>query len=70
MTEDELPAALRALVRRTPLVDSPLGCALKLESLQVTGSFKVRGASFALHRLHVTGGNLDSAILDRALANR
>lgn len=46
----------------TPVVPSPvlseyLGTAvhLKLECLQITGSFKVRGALFALHRLKATG---------------
>jgi threonine dehydratase len=42
----------RALVRRTPLVFAPpLGCWLKLESLQATGSFKLRGAAVKLSRL-------------------
>ena len=47
-----LPAAARALVRTTPLVEAPsLGCWLKLESLQRTGSFKLRGAAVALAAL-------------------
>ena len=55
---DEAAAFLRPLVRRTPLEPSPdlterLGVpvSLKLECLQVTGSFKVRGALFALSKL-------------------
>ncbi|HEX9103774.1 MAG TPA: pyridoxal-phosphate dependent enzyme, partial [Polyangia bacterium] len=36
-------------VRKTPLVFAPpLNCWLKLESLQATGSFKVRGAALKL----------------------
>lgn len=47
-----IPDQARALCRRTPLLFSPpLGCWLKLESLQVTGSFKPRGASVKLARL-------------------
>lgn len=39
-------------VRRTPLVFAPpLDCWLKLESLQATGSFKLRGAALKLSRL-------------------
>jgi threonine dehydratase len=54
--ERTLPAALRALVRETPLVEAPgLGGWLKLESLQRTGSFKLRGACVALARLHAQG---------------
>lgn len=41
-----------AFVRRTPLVFAPpLNCWLKLESLQPTGSFKLRGAALKLLRL-------------------
>jgi threonine dehydratase len=47
-----IPDEARALVRRTPLVFAPsLGCWLKLESLQATGSFKLRGAATKLARL-------------------
>jgi threonine dehydratase len=47
-----VPAEARGLVRRTPLVYAPpLGCFLKLESLQATGSFKLRGAAVKLARL-------------------
>jgi threonine dehydratase len=39
-------------IRVTPLVAAPaLGCRLKLESLQVTGSFKARGAGLKLARM-------------------
>ncbi|HEY7953869.1 MAG TPA: pyridoxal-phosphate dependent enzyme [Polyangia bacterium] len=42
----------RRLCRVTPLLYAPpLGCYLKLESLQATGSFKLRGAAVALSRL-------------------
>jgi threonine dehydratase len=47
-----VPPEARRLVRRTPLVYAPpLGCFLKLESLQATGSFKLRGAALKLARL-------------------
>jgi threonine dehydratase len=47
-----IPDEARRLVRRTPLVYAPaLGCWLKLESLQATGSFKLRGAALKLARL-------------------
>ena len=47
---------LRDVVQMTPLVDSPAlsdkaGVFLKLESLQTTGSFKLRGAYYAVSRL-------------------
>jgi threonine dehydratase len=42
----------RALCRVTPLIYAgPIGCFLKLESLQATGSFKLRGAAVKLTRL-------------------
>ena len=42
-------------VRKTPLVFAPpLNCWLKLESLQATGSFKLRGAALKLSRLTAT----------------
>src|SRR5690349_4426132 len=47
----------RRLCRRTPLVYQPaLGCLLKLESLQTTGSFKLRGAAVKLTRLGARAG--------------
>ncbi|HZS42017.1 MAG TPA: pyridoxal-phosphate dependent enzyme, partial [Polyangia bacterium] len=48
----EIPDEARRLCRQTPLVFAqPLGCWLKLESLQATGSFKLRGAAVKLARL-------------------
>jgi threonine dehydratase len=38
-------------IRRTPLIPSPAGGFLKLESLQPTGSFKVRGFFAAAHAI-------------------
>jgi threonine dehydratase len=47
-----IPDEARRLCRRTPLVFAPpLGCFLKLESLQPTGAFKLRGAAVKLARL-------------------
>lgn len=46
---------MASLVRETPLVWCALGCWLKLESLQRTGSFKLRGATAALRALAGTG---------------
>ena len=47
-----IPEAARRLCRRTPLLFAPpLGCFVKLESLQATGSFKLRGAAVKLARL-------------------
>lgn len=64
MTDLDLPlirearSYLEGRLRRTPIEPSPVlseiagvPVALKLESLQVTGSFKIRGAFFALSRL-------------------
>ena len=55
---DQAALALEGLARHTPIEESPalqeaLGVpvTLKLECLQVTGSFKLRGAVFALSRL-------------------
>lgn len=52
---DEIPAAAARIaphLRPTPIVESPeLAAWLKLETLQPTGSFKVRGALGALTRL-------------------
>src|SRR5207302_10126669 len=45
-------SSLFDFVRRTPLVFAPpLNCWLKLESLQATGSFKLRGAALKLSRM-------------------
>jgi len=50
-----IPDAARALCRVTPLIYAgPIGCFLKLESLQATGSFKLRGAAVKLARLGPT----------------
>ena len=52
-----IPDVARRLCRVTPIVYAPpLGCFLKLESLQRTGSFKLRGAALKLARLsmHLT----------------
>jgi threonine dehydratase len=47
-----IPPEARRLVRETPLLDAPLlGGMLKLESLQRTGSFKLRGAALRLASL-------------------
>jgi threonine dehydratase len=47
-----IPVEARRLCRVTPLIYAgPLGCFLKLESLQATGSFKLRGAAVKLARL-------------------
>jgi threonine dehydratase len=44
-----IPEEARRLVRKTPLLFAPpLGCFVKLESLQATGSFKLRGAATKL----------------------
>ena len=54
----EARRALEGRIRRTPLEPSPplselagVPVALKLESFQLTGSFKIRGAFFRLLRL-------------------
>ena len=48
----DIPEAARALCRVTPLLRMPvLGCRLKLESLQRTGSVQLRGAALKLSRL-------------------
>src|SRR5438045_3286462 len=47
-----IPDVVRRLCRVTPLLYAPpLGCYLKLESLQRTGSFKLRGAALKLARM-------------------
>lgn len=49
---DEAAAFLKGRIRRTPVEFSPkLGVWLKLECLQLTGSFKIRGAFFRLSKL-------------------
>jgi threonine dehydratase len=55
---DEARRALEGRIRRTPVEDSPglaeaagAPVALKLECFQLTGSFKIRGAFFAMSRL-------------------
>jgi threonine dehydratase len=48
----DIPEAARALCRVTPLLHTPtLGCRLKLESQQRTGSVQIRGAALKLSRL-------------------
>jgi threonine dehydratase len=54
----EARRALEGRIRRTPVEESPalsraagVPVSLKLESLQLTGSFKIRGAFFSLSRL-------------------
>ena len=47
-----IPEIASALCRRTPLLwAAPLGCFLKLESMQRTGSVKLRGAAVKLGRM-------------------
>ncbi len=55
---DEARRALEGRIRRTPIEDSPAlaeaagaPVSLKLECFQLTGSFKIRGAFFAMSRL-------------------
>lgn len=59
---DRAEAAVRPVIRETPMEESPvlsrtLGVPvrIKLECLQTTGSFKIRGALFALHELRRDG---------------
>jgi len=74
---DEAQKRLKGLVLRTPLVplnleDSPADIYLKLENLQPTGSFKVRGAGNAIELLSpeqrakgvytCSGGNMAQAL--------
>jgi threonine dehydratase len=71
---DRVLATARQLaphVRRTPLIPSPAGGFLKLESLQPTGSFKVRGffaAAHAIEREHVARGIMSVSAGNAALA--
>ena len=46
---------IRPWVRETPLIEAAPGLLLKLETLQATGSFKVRGAACALSAGHLAG---------------
>jgi threonine dehydratase len=46
---------IRPWVRETPLIEAAPGLRLKLETLQRTGSFKVRGAASALSGGHLAG---------------
>ena len=47
-----IPEIASTLCRRTPLLwAAPLGCYLKLESMQRTGSVKLRGAAMKLGRM-------------------
>ena len=47
----EIAGLLAPHIRHTPLIPTPAGGLLKLESLQPTGSFKVRGFFAAAHRM-------------------
>jgi threonine dehydratase len=51
----ETRARIRRWVRETPLIEAAPGLLLKLETLQRTGSFKVRGAASALTAGHLAG---------------
>lgn len=59
----EAERRIAAYVRRTPLLrlDHPRPCELKLEQLQVTGSFKVRGAFNSLLSVKVPGAGVAAA---------
>ena len=82
---DEARKRLKGLVVRTPLVplnleDSPAEIYLKLENLQPTGSFKVRGAGNAIEHLSpeqlakgvytCSGGNMAQALAWHAHRHR
>jgi len=66
LTAAEIEAARRRIVGaaiRTPLVPRPDGSAwLKLECLQPTGSYKIRGATNALKARLETGGDLRAIV--------
>jgi threonine dehydratase len=67
----EVARLLAPHIRRTPLIPTPLGGFLKLESLQPTGSFKVRGFFAAAHviaRERVARGLLTVSAGNAALA--
>ncbi|MGA7988009.1 MAG: pyridoxal-phosphate dependent enzyme [Candidatus Dormiibacterota bacterium] len=67
----EVARTLAPHVRHTPLIPSPAGGYLKLESLQPTGSFKVRGffaAAHAIERERVTRGIMSVSAGNAALA--
>ncbi|WP_226573793.1 threonine/serine dehydratase [Acuticoccus sediminis] len=66
VTQADIAAAAERIapyVRRTPLLrlDAPVPCELKLEQLQATGSFKVRGAFNTLLSVDVPDGGVAAA---------
>lgn len=66
VTRTDIEAAAERIapyVRRTPLLrlDAPVPCELKLEQLQATGSFKVRGAFNTLLSVEVPAGGVAAA---------
>jgi threonine dehydratase len=63
----EVAQRISAYVRRTPLIPSPVGGFLKLESLQPTGSFKVRG--FFAAALAMDGQQLQRGVLTVSAGN-
>ena len=67
----EVARLLAPHIRHTPLIPTPAGAFLKLESLQPTGSFKVRGFFAAAHvmdRARVARGLLTVSAGNAALA--
>ena len=61
---------MTAVLPATPVIESPglgEGVLLKLESLQPTGSFKVRGALAALSAVHSNGGVITASSGNHAL---
>ena len=53
---------LKDVVRKTSLISSPkinpeCELYLKTENLQITGSFKVRGAGYKISNINIIGGN-------------
>lgn len=67
----EIAQRLAPHVRHTPLIESPGGGFLKLESMQPTGSFKVRGffnAAHAIDRERIARGILSVSAGNAALA--
>src|SRR6202011_6071715 len=67
----EVARLLAPHIRHTPLIPTPAGGFLKLESLQPTGSFKVRGFFAAAHgmaRERVARGLLTVSAGNAALA--
>lgn len=62
-------AAVRAVLRPTPMIDSPrLGLRLKLETLQPIGAFKVRGAIAAMSAVPAGKPIVTSSAGNHALA--